>query len=143
MPIQAPPLDADGKVTPHDHQEIFPEDILIRRISAHHIKNQRISSMAFQESTDGTGMSVDIEKLIVEAGLDARGFVTSAEFFCSVQFTTEVLRGEGLKVGYYPIPTNPYHGAVWGIASRGQMNRLRRLAQWYVEGNGITLDSAA
>lgn len=137
--MQPPPLDADGKVVPHDHEEILPPDVLIRRISTHHIKNQRISSMAFQESTDGTGMSVDVEKLIVEAGSDPREFVTSTEFFCSVQFTAEALRGEGLQVGYYPIPSNPYHGAVWGIATRGQMNRLRRLAQWYVEGNGIAL----
>ncbi|MEI9992879.1 MAG: hypothetical protein WDM86_22990 [Rhizomicrobium sp.] len=143
MPIQPPPLDADGKVVPHDHQEIFPADILIRRISEHHIKNRRISSMAFQESTDGTGMSVDIEKIVVEAGIDPREFVTSAEFFCSVQFTAEVLRGEGLQVGYYPIPTNSYHGAVWRITTRGQMNRLRRLAQWYVKGNGIVLNDAA
>jgi hypothetical protein len=144
MPIQPPPLDPQGKVIPHDHQEIHSADILIRRISSHHIKNGRISSMAFQESTDGTGMSVDIEKLIVEANLAPANFVTNEEFFCSVQFSAGALRGENLLVGYFPLlPENPHHGAIWGITTRGKMNELRRLAQWYVEGEGVTLHEAA
>ncbi|HEX4157567.1 MAG TPA: hypothetical protein VHY79_03765 [Rhizomicrobium sp.] len=144
MPLQPPPREADGRVIPHDHQGINPEDILIRRISEQHLTgeagNRRISSMAFQESTDGSGMSIDIAKLIEESGLDPHNFVTTSEYFCSVQFATHALRGEGFQVGYYPVPGNDFHGAVWGIVTRGQKKRIRSLAQWYVEAGGISLD---
>lgn len=147
MPLQAPPHDAHGKVMPHDHNDILPADILIRRISEQHITgsdgNRRISSMAFQESSDGSGMSVDIAKLIEQASLDPRKIVTTDEYFCSVQFTAQKLRGENLQVGYFPLPDNPYHGAVWGITNRGKRIRLRRLAQWFVEGEGIILHETA
>jgi len=147
MPLQPPPLDADGNVVPHDHDGILADDILIRRISEQHILgpegSRRISTMAFQGSSDGTGMSVDIEKLIREAMLDPATFVTTEEYFCSVQFKTAQIRAEALQVGYYPLVENPYHGAVWGIGSKGQRNRLRRMAQWFVEGIGIALNDAA
>jgi hypothetical protein len=145
MPLQPPPHDADGNIVPHDHPEIFAADILIRRISAQYITgqdgNRRISSMAFSCSSDGTGMSVDIAKLIEEVGSDPRAYVTNDTYFCSVQFTASSVREGDLQAGYYPLPSNPFHGAVWGITTRSQKNRLRRLAQWFVEGSGISLHS--
>lgn len=147
MALQPPPRDADSNIVPHDAPDIDDADILVRRISGHHITGEdgrrRISSMAYKSSTDGTGMSVDILKLIEEAGVDPRAYVTSEAFFCSVRFEARDLRADNLQVGYFPLPRSPYHGAVWGIVSRGQMNRLRRLARWFVEGEGIALDDAA
>lgn len=143
MPLQPPPRNEKGDVIPHDHNEIDGNDVLIRRISEQHIIGGRVSSMAFQCSSDGTGMSVDIAKLITESGQDAKALVTSETYFCSVQFLTGTLRNEGLQVGYFPLPNNPYHGAVWGIVNRSQRNRLRALAEWFVQGNGIALHDAA
>jgi hypothetical protein len=142
MPIQPPQLDANGVVVPHDHPEILAPDILIRRISTEHIKDGRISSMAFQGSSDGSGMSVDIAKLIEEVGEDPREVVTAPPFFCSVQFNAGQVRAEGFQVGYYPLPENPHHGAIWGAFTKGQRNRLRAVAQWFVEGEGVQLHAA-
>jgi hypothetical protein len=148
MPLQLPPHDDKGNVLPHDHPEIFSNDVLIRGISGQHIYvdkrgNKRIASIAFQCSTDGTGMSVDIKKSIEEAGDDPATFVMAKPFLCSVQFNAGDLRREGHQVGYMPLSHNPHHGAVWGIHTKGQSRRLLRLAVWFVKDNGIILSEAA
>lgn len=147
MPLEPPPLDANGKVIPHDHHQILAGDRLIRRISTQHIMGpegaKRVSSMAFQCSSDGTGMSVDISKLIVEAGLDVAAFVTAPLWPCSVFFQAEALRAEGLQVGYYPVPDNPYHGSAWGNVNKGKRNRLLHLAEWFVKASDVALGDHA
>jgi hypothetical protein len=140
MPLQPPARDANGLAVPHDHAEIVADDVLVRRISEQHIRDGRISTMAFQPSTDGGGMSVDIAKLIQEAGLTPQDYVTDERWPCSVFFLAGALRGEGLQVGYDPIEGNPHHGEVWGIATKGQKNRLRALARWFVRADNIALN---
>ena len=146
MPLKPPPLDNNGDVVPHDHEEIEPADGIIRRISANYLTpgpdgKPRISSMAFQGST-GTngGMSVDIEKSISSAGLNVRDHVTSPQFMGSVRFTAGELRGEGLLVGFHPVVGNDHHGEVWGNFTGGKRKALLRMARWFVEIDGVTLN---
>ena len=147
MPLSEPPRDADGNVAPHDHQGIAAVDRIIRRISAEHVVEdakapggRRLSTLAFQSSTDGNrGMSVDLEASILEAGLDARAFVTSPRFIASVWFTAGFLRSESLQVGYDPLPDNPHHGEVWGSFTSGRKRRLLGSARWFVRMNDVFL----
>ena len=90
--------------------------------------------MAFQPSSDFGGMSIDLQKLIEEAGSqDARRYVISPPWIGAVRFTAGMLRAEGLKVGYDPIlPANPYHGQVWGNFTQGLKKRLAGVAEWFV-----------
>ena len=85
-------------------------------------------------------MSVDIEKLIVEDGKDPVEFVTTPEWFCSVYFKAGTLRAENLKVGPVPLPSNPYHGEVWGQFGKSKRKRLLRAAAWYVPDSDVDLD---
>lgn len=137
--MQPPPRDALGKVVPHDHEEILQEDFVVRRISVHHIIGGRVSSMAFQESSDGSGMSLDIEKLIEAAGLNSRDFVTNESWPAAVSFSAGQLRALGLQVGYDPLPENAFHGAAWGISSKAMQRRVKGAAQWYVAAEGVSL----
>lgn len=139
MPLDPPPLDVDGEVIPHDHAGIHASDGVIRRISPHHlvyddkIGGRRISSKAFQPSTgDRGGMSIDLQRLIEEAGLDAKAYVASPPWIGAVRFTAEALRAEGLKVGFHPLPKNPYNGEVWGTFSKRMQKRLLALAEEFV-----------
>ena len=139
MPLDPPPRDLNGGVIPHDHPGIVPDDGIIRRVSPYHFvidpkaNGRRLSTMAFQPSTDGNGgMSVDIERLIVEAGLDPKTFVISPPWTGAVRFEARTLREEGLKVGYDPLPDNPYHGEVWGQFSKRTKQKLLSLAQFFV-----------
>jgi hypothetical protein len=135
----SPPRDANGEVIPHDHPEILADQIVIRRISEKQIVTDRggqriISSIAFKPSSGPNGgMSVDLESLILARGRDPRAYVTTPTWTGSVWFRVEVLRGEGLQVGYDPIPDNDCHGEVWGARTRAQWRRLQHLAAWYVE----------
>jgi len=77
-------------------------------------------------------MSVDLQKLIEGAGIDAASYVSSPPWIGALRFTAGVLRNEGLMVGYDPRPENPYHGQVWGHFSKKLRDRLMALAQPFV-----------
>lgn len=139
MPLQQPPRDGNGKIIPHDHDGLLPEDWVIRRISGQYIVDdpkeeggKRISSMAFSPSNGPNGgMSVDIQKLIEEAGIDARTFVTTPVWIGSVRFKVGDLRGEELRVGFEPTRPNPFHGEVWGNFTKSRKERLKGICEWF------------
>ena len=130
---------------PHDDETIEADDQIVRRISPdHHIvwdENRgcnRISSKAFSPSSSPNGgMSVDIEKLIIEAGLNPYEFVTNPEFTGSVVFLAGAIRQIGLIVGSNPLQENPYHGEVWNCNTpkkftKSQKKKLASACNWYV-----------
>jgi hypothetical protein len=89
-------------------------------------------------------MSVDIENLILSAGLDPRVVVTTPTFTGSVVFKASQVRSLGLLIGYEPIEgdaqvsPNPFHGEVWDNTpkksfSDAQRKGLAGSASWYVE----------
>jgi len=140
VPLTPPPRDSNGKVVPHNHPGIGPDDGVIRRVSPHHLVpdpkvagGRRLSTKAFTASTEvNGGMSVDLQALIEEAGLDAKAFVISPRWVGAVRFTAGALRGEGLQIGYDPRPDNPYHGEAWGTFTKALKHRLLGLAKWFV-----------
>ncbi len=77
-------------------------------------------------------MSVDLQKLIEEAGLDPKTYVLSPPWIGAVRFTAGGLRTEGLIVGYDPEANNPYHGQVWGNFSKQIQKRLAAIAAEFV-----------
>jgi hypothetical protein len=138
--LSPPPRDLSGRVTPHDHQEILADDGVIRRISPHLVVidkdgTKRLSSMAFQAAspTQGGGMSVDLQREIEEAGVNAKEFVSHQPWIGAVRFTAKMIRDAGFSVGYDPLPPeNPYHGEVWGTFTTGNKKKLQRIAEWFV-----------
>lgn len=120
-----PPRDAAGAVIPHDHPDIHQDDIIIRRVTELHVVLdkgvRRLSSMLYNAS-EGLlgGMSVDVEKFIIEADLNPKQWVVSPKWIGAVYFNVGFLRDRHFQVGYDPIQAgngltaNPYHGQVWG-----------------------------
>ena len=139
--LSPPPRDAVGSVTPHDHPEILTEDCVIRRISPQFVVpdgsgGKRLSSMAFKPSSKalGGGLSVDLQRQIEEAGLNAIEYVSNPPWIGAVKFIVGPLRTNGFMVGYDPlIPDNPYHGEVWGDFTRNKIKILFGMAQWIVQ----------
>lgn len=83
-------------------------------------------------------MSVDIERLIVDAGLNPREYVRTPKYIGSVAFPVSAARDAKLLVGYDPLPDNPHHGEVWGNDrpnrfTRPQQKALNGACTWYVE----------
>src|SRR5882724_929546 len=127
---------------PHDHEGIDSTNGIIRRITDQHIVEdaqgrKRLSSMAFNPSSGPQGgMSVDLQAQIEEAGLNCREFINTTTPQCTgaVRFQAGALRGENLQVGFSPLPTNPYHGEVWGNFTDAMKRRiLPSLASWFME----------
>jgi hypothetical protein len=84
-------------------------------------------------------MSIDLERLIIEAKQDPRAYVTTPRWTGSVRFEAGALREEEFMVGFDPRPENPYHGEVWGKFTRAQQRRLQQLAVWFVAIPGVKL----
>ena len=146
MPLTSPPRDEYG-VSPHDHNEILADDLVIRRVSAAWTVvdpkapgGKRLSSMAFEKSSGPIGgMSVDLKRQIEEAGKDARLWVTSPRWTGSVLLRVGDLRLEGFLVGFDPLDDNPYHGEVWGQFSKGKKKKLLSICKWFVALDGVAL----
>lgn len=139
MPINPPPLDGNGEVLPHDHAGIVSFDGIIRRISPQHlvydekIQGNRLSSMAFSPSSgERGGLSVDLQRLIEQNGLDPATFVLSPPWIGALRFYAGALRAEGFIVGYHPVKDNDYHGEVWGNFSKAKKRRLQEIAHEFV-----------
>lgn len=150
MPLSEPQRDEKGHVVPHDHPEILNEDGLIRRIPIHWVvrddkspTGQRLSSEAFEMSSSeqGGGMSVDIEKLIIEAGKDMAAHVTPHPWVGAIRVTAGLLRSYNLQVGFSPLSDNPYHGEAWGPLSRKTSGKIRLQSSWVVEIEGCSLEA--
>jgi hypothetical protein len=143
--MQPPQRDKEGKTIPHDHAEILDKDFVIRRISERQISTdeltgkRRISSLAFKPSAgSNASMSVDIEKLIIDAKLDPHTFVSSPRWIGSIRINVGDIRSTKCMVGFDPIEPpdpnpNPYHGGVWGNFSKSTQKTLRKSSSWYVE----------
>lgn len=150
MPLSPPPRDANNAVVPHDHAEILAEDGLIRRIPLHWVvpdakspTGKRLSSEAFEMSSQecGGGMSVDIERLIIESGQDVPTYVTTPSRIGSIRVTAGLLREHQLQVGFSPVPENPFHGEAWGKISKKQSKTFRLASTWLVEIPGCSLEA--
>ena len=144
--LSPPPRDQNGDVVPHDHQDILPNDLIVRRISEQQIVidakigGRRISSKAYKASSGANGgMSVDCRRQIEEAGYDCRTFVTTPKWIGSIMFETQPVRQEGFLIGSDPLPDNPFHGEVWGSFTKNQVDRLKQLAVWFVEIAGVSI----
>jgi hypothetical protein len=128
MPVP-PPRDAQGRVVPHDHQDILNEHHVIRHTTRRDIVfdgqgGTRLGSGAFSESDTG-GMSVDIEEWMIADGLTALHYVTEPTDG-AVRISVVALRTLGFQVGWDPDGGHPHHGLVWGIGNGSK--RKRRIA---------------
>ena len=143
--LSGPPRNQAGEVLPHDHEGIHDEDGVIRRISTLWVVSdpktgQRVSTMAFEPSSGPNGgLSVDLQCEIVGAGKDAREYVMVPPWIGAIRFQAGQLRSEELKVGYDPLPNQPFHGEAWGSFTRSKKKRLLTVGQWLVEIDGVCL----
>jgi len=128
-----PPRNADGNVVPHDSPNIDGADTLIRYITDQYlvedekvVGGKRLSTGAFSESSDG-GMSVDIEKKMVAAGLAVAARVLPP-FVGAGRLIAAELRALQMLVGEDPLKENPHHGAVWHV----RQTKRKKLLQQFV-----------
>lgn len=139
------PRDENGKVIEHDHDEITNDQTVIRGITQHHIRDGRITSIAYQASSgSGEGMSVELKELIERDNKSPVEHIKSnSSFVGAVSFTVGSLREINYKVGYDPIlegpNPNPYHCQVWGEFPKSNKRKLAQIAKKFVDLDDINL----
>ena len=144
--LHEPPRNDQGGVIPHDHSGIESDDGIIRRVSRQFvvfdpkIGGERVSTMAVQPSSGPNGgMSVDLQCAIEQAGLNAGEYVVTPRWIGAIRFEAGQLRAEEFKVGFHPLPNQPYHGEVWGKFTHSKQKKLLKLAQWFVTIKDVAL----
>ena len=128
--------------------EINDEDCLLRRINKLHVDlsrqqagdgTWRFTSAMFKNSSQRDGdtrptMSVNIKRLIEDAGLDPKTFMISDPYVGVASFSAGNVRKMEMEAIHDPVSNNPHHGGVFsnrrsdGRLSRAQENYLTRIA---------------
>lgn len=121
-----------------DDLTIADEDRLFRRIPPNWIvwdSNKgapSVSSAAFSNSSDGSGMSVFIESVMVEIGLSEHDVLRDYKGFGLVAITARQARQEGQSVIRKPTDKNPAHGEIAGKKRGSVKKAFKRNAEWIV-----------
>lgn len=82
-------------------------------------------------------MSVDLLALMIAVEVDAQSHVTTPQFTGAIALVASAIRDLDLRVGYDPVPSNSYHGEVWGKErpnkfTNAQSRGLANAARWFV-----------
>lgn len=112
-----------------DDPNVSNEEILYRRVRREqwHWAEGRPQSGAFDDSPDGSPMSVALHSLMVGAGMKPEDLLSGHPEFGLVKFTAELVRSLSLAVtAKPPIAGEPAHGLV---AGKKTLARKRRLAK--------------
>lgn len=118
---------------------------LFRRITEHHLVDapqdpmgKRISSAAFQPSTDDHGISISIEDTMDALGITTADLMALAPAAVGLSYVTagQIRTPKiGKEVERKPTGDDPAHGNIIGPDSTGRRRQLARLAQaqWAIE----------
>lgn len=119
-----------------DDPSILDEDLLWRRIAQEHwVKDPkveggyRISSAAFENSSDGSGMSVTNGTEALRNGRSTSTIFESysiAKCLLIAEFTAGLARNLSQGITRSSTPEDPEHSNVNGKKTRGVKNRLRK-----------------
>lgn len=136
--------------SPEDDPTIEAETRLFRRITPHHWKREpdgiRLTSAAFQGSSDGSGVSISIEDKMIELSIEpADLLVGEPSQTMLVALIAGEARNHGKRIIRSPNESDPAHGNMIGPDTRGVRNALRRAAlreadDWVVGPTDVGLD---
>ncbi len=92
----------------------------------------RISSAAFDDSRDGSPMSVDLEKEMLRWGKNADSTLQGFEGFALASLCAGVVRSLNQGVFRDPLPDNPAHALVFGEKTKSVRKKMAKQAAWAV-----------
>ena len=123
---------------PDDDLTISDEDRLFRRVPPEWVvcdDNRRpiaVSSAAFSNSSDGSGMSVSIESVMTRKNLSEQDILREYEGFGLVAITAGLAREKGQGIVKKPTDRDPAHGEVTGKKRVSVKRAFKRNAEWIV-----------
>ena len=122
-----------------DDPTVSDDDALLRRVPPHMISRARnqdcveVSSAAFTNPSDGSGMSVTIRSALIAAGGRMEDVLAGYKGFGLVSLPVGSAREQNQIVIRKPLSDNPAHGEVIGRKTRGVTRALKQSAIWIVK----------
>ena len=92
----------------------------------------RVSSAAFDDSADGSPLSVLIERLVKESGRTVDDVMDSYDGYFLASINSGDARQLGLGIEHTPTTEEPAHGSVHGKKTKSVKSKLAKRAQWVV-----------
>lgn len=127
---------ADPNAELPDDLTIANECRLFRRIVERFViaegETFRISSQAFSNSSDGSGMSVWLEDRMLELGLTPDDALVGHENTWLAEVTAGAMRALDQRVVRTPQNDEPAHGEVLGSKSGKRRGKIRDEASWAI-----------
>ena len=131
---------------PDDDLTISDDDRLFRRVPPNLIVwndnagAPEVSSAAFFDSSDGTGMSVSVESVLRDEGLTERDVLRGYDGFVLVAIAARLVREQGQVIVKKPTDSDPAHAEVIGRKTRGTRRTFKRNALWIVAPSESSMD---
>jgi hypothetical protein len=118
----------------HDDSTISDDNNLWRRIHPaqivydNNLKSYRPSSAAFDDSSNGSPMSV----ILAEENRNPSTALENYEGFSMVSLTARLVRDCGQGIARDPLPDEPAHALVFGEKPKSIRKKLAQAAEWIV-----------
>lgn len=127
-----------------DDPSIDNADYLLRRVLVNpmHVvyddnqKRRRPSSAAFENDSNGSPMSISIEKNLLADGFTHESVLKNQPqhlTFALAKITAGAARNESQTVCKNPIDGVPAHGLVYGVKSKKVSGRLAKSSVWAID----------
>ena len=122
-----------------DDPTVSDDDALLRRVPPQMIlanssqQDIEVSSAAFSNPSDGSGMSVIIRSELIAVGGRMEDVLTGYEGFGLVSLSAASVREQNQIVVRKPLPDNPANGEVIGEKTRGVRRAMKRSAIWLIK----------
>jgi len=119
-----------------DDATIGDEERLLRRVRQgwiipdHNRGRWRPSKAAFQNSEDGSPMSVHLAAVLEVAGLPLTAALAGHEGYGLVSLKAGLVRALGQIVVRDPLPTDPAHGLVVGNKTESRRKQMMEASEW-------------
>ncbi|MCY3820356.1 MAG: hypothetical protein OXH52_13495 [Gammaproteobacteria bacterium] len=122
-----------------DDATVSDDDELLRRVPPNMISRKEgqgtleVSSAAFTNPSDGSGMSVVIRSALIAGGGCIEEVLAGYEGFGLVSIQVASVREQNQMVVRKPLPENPAHGEVIGQKTRGVRRALKQSAKLIIQ----------
>ena len=92
----------------------------------------RPASAAFDDSSDGSPMSVVLESKAIELGRGPNDVLLGHAGFGLVRFQAGIARACGQGIARDPTPDEPAHAVVFGKKPKSVQRKIRSASEWVV-----------
>ena len=125
---------------PPDDESVAEDCRLFRRITRHHLKpapdhpgGVRLTRVAFQGSSDGSGVSVSIEDRMLELSMEPSDLIAAHSEAIGLAFVlARTVRELGKGIVREPTADDPTHGALTGPDDKAIQRSLSAAAEWEI-----------